>query len=66
MEKRRETTLTNADPAGLGEAANPAASPLEPVVLIANDDPHSIEFLYSALGGEPIELTVSNDADGTL
>ncbi|UQA57975.1 response regulator [Polyangium aurulentum] len=38
----------------------------EPVVLIADDDPHSIELIHSALGGEPIELTVANDGKGTL
>ena len=38
----------------------------EPVVLIADDDPHSIELLYSALSGEPIEITVANDGNGTL
>jgi DNA-binding response OmpR family regulator/anti-anti-sigma regulatory factor len=38
----------------------------EPVVLIADDDPHSIELIYSALSGEPIEITVSNDGQGTL
>jgi DNA-binding response OmpR family regulator len=38
----------------------------EPVVLIADDDPHSIELIHSALSGEPIELTVANDGRGTL
>ncbi len=38
----------------------------EPVVLIADDDPHSIELIYSALSEEPIELTVANDGTGTL
>lgn len=38
----------------------------ESVVLIADDDPHSIELIYNALNGEPIELTVANDGKGTL
>jgi anti-anti-sigma factor len=38
----------------------------EAVVLIADDDPHSIELIHSALSGEPIEITVSNDGQGTL
>lgn len=38
----------------------------EPVVLIADDDPHSIELIYNALIEEPIELTVANDGKGTL
>lgn len=38
----------------------------EPVVLIADDDPHSIELIYDALSEEPIELTVANDGTGTL
>jgi DNA-binding response OmpR family regulator len=45
------------------------ASPVaqrEPVVLIADDDPHSIKLLYNALSGEPIEITVANDGNGTL
>jgi len=37
-----------------------------PVVLVADDDPHSIELVFHALHGEPIELTVANDASGTL
>jgi DNA-binding response OmpR family regulator len=41
-------------------------SPREPVVLIADDDPHCIEILYSALSSEPIEITVANDGEGTL
>jgi len=36
------------------------------VVLIADDDPHSIELIYDALRGEPIEITVANDGKGTL
>ncbi len=38
----------------------------EPVVLIADDDPHSVELIYNALSGESIELAVANDARGTL
>src|SRR4051812_46119304 len=38
----------------------------EPVVLIADDDPHSIELIYGALSGEPIEITVANDGRGTV
>jgi DNA-binding response OmpR family regulator/anti-anti-sigma regulatory factor len=38
----------------------------EPMVLIADDDPHSIELIYGALSGEPIELAVANDGRGTV
>ena len=46
-------------------SALPEASP-ESVVLIADDDPHSIELLHNALSGEPIELTVADDGQGAL
>ena len=48
------------------ECPAPPEAPREPVVLIADDDPHSIELLYSALSGEPMELTVANDGKGAL
>ena len=41
-------------------------APREPVVLVADDDPHSIELLYRSLSAEPIEITVANDSKGTL
>jgi DNA-binding response OmpR family regulator/anti-anti-sigma regulatory factor len=43
-----------------------SASFVKPVVLIADDDPHSIEVLYATLSEEPIELTVVNDGDGAI
>jgi DNA-binding response OmpR family regulator/anti-anti-sigma regulatory factor len=46
--------------------AAPPEAPRDPVVLIADDDPHSIELLHSALSGEPIEITVADDGQGTL
>jgi DNA-binding response OmpR family regulator/anti-anti-sigma regulatory factor len=49
----------------LHPSALPEAPP-EPVVLIADDDPHSIELLHNALSGEPIELTVADDGQGAL
>jgi DNA-binding response OmpR family regulator/anti-anti-sigma regulatory factor len=45
---------------------SPTEALREPVVLIADDDSHSIELLYNALSAEPIEITVSNDGTGTL
>jgi DNA-binding response OmpR family regulator len=48
------------------ERSGPPEAPREPVVLIADDDPHSIELLHGALSGEPIEIAVANDGKGTL
>jgi DNA-binding response OmpR family regulator len=58
--------MSDAEAASAFERSAFHKAPREPVVLIADDDPHSIELLYSALSGEPIELAVANDGKGTL